>query len=186
VGLGSLRRRALGALVRSARGMARFLATVRVVFGSFGARHGEPGFARGRAVSRAVSARLHDRGLIMGNRRTWSDACRSREERDQLRLRLSWWQRGRLLPRGTWEKRGGIERLGSVRKIHDLVGFRHRWWLLCQGLGDPMIRHHRAPEPPSSFQPSTMGGISSQAIREQEFLDGMSARYGRGGSAPPS
>jgi ATP-dependent DNA helicase UvrD/PcrA len=27
----------------------------------------------------------------------------------------------------------------------------HRWWLLCRGVRHPMIRHHRAPEPPPSF-----------------------------------
>ena len=46
---------------------------------------------------------------------------------------------------------GGIERGGDVVLGNDVVAFGHRWWLLCMGVRHPMIRHHRAPEPPPIF-----------------------------------
>jgi hypothetical protein len=53
-----------------------------------------------------------------------------------------------------------------------VVALAHRWWLLCRGVRHPMIRHHRAPEPPPSFfnLPLNLGhhhdGVSrTQAVR---------------------
>ncbi len=31
---------------------------------------------------------------------------------------------------------------------NDLIGFGHRWWLLCRGFDNPMIRIIEPPEPP--------------------------------------
>jgi hypothetical protein len=46
---------------------------------------------------------------------------------------------------------GGIERGGDALLGNDVVALGHRWWLLCVGVRHPMIRLHRAPEPPPIF-----------------------------------
>src|SRR5262249_50332910 len=55
----------------------------------------------------------------------------------------------------------GIEDRRTVRRRNDLIGFGHRWWLLCKGFDNPMIRIIERRSRHRSSQLSTKPGTSS-------------------------
>ena len=57
----------------------------------------------------------------------------------------------------------GIQGRRAAWWWNDLVGFGHRWWLLCKGFGNPMIRIIERRSRHRSCQLSTKPGTSSAA-----------------------
>jgi Transposase IS66 family len=55
----------------------------------------------------------------------------------------------------------GIEGRWTAGRRNDLIGFGHRWWLVCEGFDDPMIRIIERRSRHRSCQLSTKPGTSS-------------------------
>src|SRR5262249_23757212 len=55
----------------------------------------------------------------------------------------------------------GIEGRRAAGRRNDLIGFSHRWWLLCEGFDNPMIRIIARRSRHRSCQLSTKPGTSS-------------------------
>ena len=62
----------------------------------------------------------------------------------------------------------GIQGRRAAWWWNDLVGFGHRWWLLCKGFGNPMIRIIECRSRHRSCQLSTKPGTSSYRVRDSD------------------